>query len=145
MEHGHLGWKLWGRRTSCSCRSSPPASSRLTCCSCSHTGMQNRNVSILLQNENGPCPLLAASNCLLLRGSVTLPAHARRNGVTSLEDITNMLANHAIQLQTTTNTSTTSEADEPSLVVSDAQSQFFLNELMHYIPKFQYGMVGWSV
>ena len=34
-------------------------------------------VPIVLQNENGPCPLLAIANCLLLRGAVELPAGAR--------------------------------------------------------------------
>lgn len=88
---------------------------------------QNRDVRILLQNENGPCPLLAASNCLLLRGSVTLPADAIRNGVASLEDMSNMIANHALQSHSATS-------------YQDAQTQFYLNELLHYIPKFQFGM-----
>ena len=30
-------------------------------------------IPIVLQNENGPCPLLAACNCLLFRGSIQLP------------------------------------------------------------------------
>ena len=29
----------------------------------------NREVPIVLQNQNGPCPLLAIANILLLRGS----------------------------------------------------------------------------
>jgi hypothetical protein len=32
----------------------------------------NRKVPILLQNSNGPCPLLAIANCLLLSGAVTI-------------------------------------------------------------------------
>jgi hypothetical protein len=31
-------------------------------------GFGGRNVPILAQNENGPCPLLAIANVLLLRG-----------------------------------------------------------------------------
>lgn len=92
---------------------------------------QNRDVHILLQNENGPCPLLAASNCLLLKGLVTLPDRAIRNSVTSLEDITNMLANYALYRQT----SQQSTEDEDSF-----HNQFNLNEFMNYIPNFQYGM-----
>jgi hypothetical protein len=34
------------------------------------------NVPVLLQNENGPCPLLALVNVLLLRGAVELGAGA---------------------------------------------------------------------
>ena len=30
-------------------------------------------VPIALQNENGPCPLLACANALLLRGEIELP------------------------------------------------------------------------
>ena len=32
-----------------------------------------RNVPILLQNKNGPCPLLAIANVLLLRGHIEIP------------------------------------------------------------------------
>jgi hypothetical protein len=34
---------------------------------------QNRTTPIILQNVNGPCPLLAISNVLLLRGRFELP------------------------------------------------------------------------
>ena len=34
------------------------------------------NVPVLLQNENGPCPLLALVNVLLLRGALELGAGA---------------------------------------------------------------------
>lgn len=93
--------------------------------------MENRDVHILLQNENGPCPLLAASNCLLLEGLVTLPDRAVRNSVTSLEDITNMLANYAMQRQT---------SRQSSEIEVSIHNQFSLNEFMNYIPNFQYGM-----
>ena len=35
-----------------------------------------RAVPIALQNENGPCPLLAIANVLLLRKQIELPEHA---------------------------------------------------------------------
>lgn len=35
-----------------------------------------RSVPIALQNENGPCPLLAIANVLLLRKQIQLPEHA---------------------------------------------------------------------
>lgn len=35
-----------------------------------------RTVPILLQDVNGPCPLIAIINVLLLRGTITLPAGA---------------------------------------------------------------------
>jgi hypothetical protein len=99
---------------------------------------RNRDVKILLQNENGPCPLLAAANVLLLEGSIVLPPHAIRNDVASLEDLTNLLANHAItgchhhHHQEKTDATTTSSSEETD--------RFFVHELVSYIPKFQYGM-----
>ena len=41
--------------------------------------------SIVLQNVNGPCPLLAAVNCLVLRGALELPAGARAAGFVDLD------------------------------------------------------------
>lgn len=35
-----------------------------------------RKVPIALQNENGPCPLLAIANILLLKKQIELPEHA---------------------------------------------------------------------
>ncbi|GJQ10205.1 hypothetical protein GpartN1_g1996.t1 [Galdieria partita] len=35
---------------------------------------KDRNTAICLQNQNGPCPLLAIVNCLLLRGSIDIHA-----------------------------------------------------------------------
>ena len=35
-----------------------------------------RKVPVALQNENGPCPLLAIANILLLKKQIELPEHA---------------------------------------------------------------------
>jgi len=35
-----------------------------------------RGVPVVMQSENGPCPLLAIANVLLLRGNISLPAGA---------------------------------------------------------------------
>jgi ubiquitin carboxyl-terminal hydrolase MINDY-1/2 len=108
---------------------------------------QGRDVYILLQNENGPCPLLAAANCLLLKGSITLPPRAIRIGVTSLEDLTNMLANYAMhsqqqqqQQQNQHSLLEKGEESSSSFFNTETQNQFSLNEFMNYIPNFQYGM-----
>lgn len=34
-----------------------------------------REVPVVMQNENGPCPLLALANVLLLRNQIQLPLH----------------------------------------------------------------------
>lgn len=82
---------------------------------------QNRATHILLQNENGPCPLLAAVNCLLLREMIELTPLCKDHGFITLEDLTNLLAIHAIQLNSSTHT-------------------FHIDELMENLPRFQFGM-----
>ncbi|GKY98192.1 hypothetical protein MPSEU_000777000 [Mayamaea pseudoterrestris] len=88
----------------------------------------NSNCHILLQNENGPCPLLAAANGLLLRGTLEFPAHCLQHGVASLEDVTNMLANQALAIE-----------DESTTIKSNDKT-FHIDELMKWIPQFQNGM-----
>ena len=39
-------------------------------------GTERREVAIALQNENGPCPLLAAANALIIRGDLSLGTSA---------------------------------------------------------------------
>jgi len=51
---------------------------------------------ILLQNKNGPCPLLAAANALLLRGAITLPGRCISAGQVSIDDVINILAERAV-------------------------------------------------
>ena len=67
---------------------------------------------------------MAAANALLLQEKIKLPASAVRNNVASLSDLTNVLANFALQ--------TSSPAAE--------ESQFYFDELLRQIPKLQYGM-----
>jgi hypothetical protein len=74
----------------------------------------------LLQNENGPCPLLAAANALLLRGEVSLPIQAVRQNVASIENVVNMLAGRALK--------------------SEENSSYHIDELLKLFPSLQYGM-----
>ena len=101
-------------------KSLPKIVNKLINCSKFFRLFQQSDRQILLQNENGPCPLLAAANALLLKGLIELPAHCIRNSVASLEDVTNMLANRAMH--------------------NHADQAHFVDELMHHIPRFQYGM-----
>ena len=80
---------------------------------------------------------------MLLKGLITFPPRAIRNGVTSLDDITNMLANFAMQTQQQQNQHLPIEKGEEfssSFLNTETQNQFSLNEFMNYIPNFQYGM-----
>ena len=76
---------------------------------------------IVLQNENGPCPLLAISNCLLLRDSIALPANNRNSRTITLEEIIGILANLA-------------------LTKTDVASSFSLNEILTLMPSLARGL-----
>ncbi|KAL9186686.1 hypothetical protein ACHAXT_005924 [Thalassiosira profunda] len=94
---------------------------------------QNAQTRILLQNENGPCPLLAAANALLLRGAITLDPVCIRNGVASTEDVVNMLANRALLA---------GKRSEAQLVTTNNSShhEYHLNEVLSLLPNLQHGM-----
>lgn len=83
----------------------------------------------MLQNENGPCPLLAAVNCLLLKGVIRLPSHCIRNSVASLQDVVNLLAEQAMTYSNNSNHSDHSD-----------NNHSFLDELLQVLPTLQYGM-----
>ncbi|KAJ3149321.1 Ubiquitin carboxyl-terminal hydrolase MINDY-1 [Geranomyces michiganensis] len=46
-----------------------------------------QRLSIITQNRNGPCPLLALTNVLILRGEITIPHHERERGEIAYEQI----------------------------------------------------------
>jgi len=51
-----------------------------------------RECRILCQSENGPCPLLAIMNLLLLRGKLSLSASAISTGAATVEEVVTSLA-----------------------------------------------------
>lgn len=53
-----------------------------------------RNVPILAQNANGPCPLLAIANVLLLRGSIDV--HADRPQI-SYEELVELVGDYMLR------------------------------------------------
>lgn len=48
---------------------------------------EGRQVPILLQDINGPCPLIALANVLFLRGKVELPAGVGEVATVSVEGV----------------------------------------------------------
>jgi ubiquitin carboxyl-terminal hydrolase MINDY-1/2 len=90
----------------------------------------------LLQNENGPCPLLAAVNCLLLQNLIELTPLCKDHGFITLEDLTNLLALHAIQR----NNDAVATATSSSPPEQQSQHTFHIDELMEHLPRFQFGM-----
>lgn len=94
---------------------------------------QNSPRKILLQNINGPCPLLAAANALLLRGVITLSSECIRNGVASTDDVVNMLANRAL-LRSQQQSSSKSSNQQGN------NHEYHLNEVLSILPQLQHGM-----
>lgn len=85
---------------------------------------KSRECQILLQNENGPCPLLAVCNCLLLRDDIRLPAVAIRNNVASIDDVVNTLADHALRQNS----------------IAGSENVYHVDELLQLFPTLQFGM-----
>ncbi|CAJ1959877.1 unnamed protein product [Cylindrotheca closterium] len=87
-----------------------------------HIRSQERPCHILLQNENGPCPLLAAANILLLQDSITLPSNCVGAGVITIDELLNVLAEKILTSNTTGN------------------SDHHIQQVMNLFPTLQFGM-----
>ena len=79
----------------------------------------------MLQNLNGPCPLIAAANALILEGALALPPECQRNAVASTDDVVNVLANRAI-----------ARANDNR----KQEYEYHLNEVLSMLPSLQHGM-----
>ena len=55
-----------------------------------------RDVSVILQNANGPCPLLAIANALLLRNQINLPARCLSVGNIHIQQLLSIVAEHML-------------------------------------------------
>ncbi|KAL7456517.1 hypothetical protein ACHAWC_008016 [Mediolabrus comicus] len=97
---------------------------------------QNNSRKILLQNINGPCPLLATANALLLRGVITLSSECIRNGVCSTDDVVTMLANRALLRYNTSDNNSSNKKDSPN----KSNHEYHLNEVLSILPSLQHGM-----
>ena len=51
-----------------------------------------REVTIILQNANGPCPLLAIANALLLRNTVQLPERCKDVRTVHIQELMSIVA-----------------------------------------------------
>jgi hypothetical protein len=104
-----------------------------------------RTRRILLQNENGPCPLLAAANALLLRGRISLDPKCVRNGVASAEEVINVLADVAsdnassMMSSSTSSTSNGDDTDDGSSIRRHDR-EHHLDEVLRMLPNLQRGM-----
>jgi MINDY deubiquitinase len=83
---------------------------------------QEKDHHILLQNENGPCPLLAATNCLILKGAVELPSNCIGVGVVTIDQLVNVLAEKILMNN------------------SSEQGEHHVQEVLTIFPTLQFGM-----
>ena len=94
------------------------------------TNAQDKDCHILLQNENGPCPLLAAANALLLKKEIELPSNCIGASVIKIDELINVLAEKVLH--------NSSDASTPSH--QHEQRQFAVQELLDLFPSLQFGM-----
>lgn len=103
--------------------------------------LKNQPRKILLQNENGPCPLLAAANALLLSAQITLPPASVRNNVASIDDVVNMLAGHALKRHVDNqNLNSTAPGAGDHEDANAAATAHHIDELLKLFPSLQHGM-----
>ncbi|KAL3809161.1 hypothetical protein ACHAXA_004660 [Cyclostephanos tholiformis] len=96
---------------------------------------------ILLQNENGPCPLLAAANALLLRGRMHLNPACIRNGVASAEEVINILADVSSENASSSSSSSSNGDDNHIIGIDNCRDrEYHLDEVLDILPNLQRGM-----
>ncbi len=130
---------------------------KASCCLCwiSHSRkFKETQCHIVLQNENGPCPLIAAANALILRGAITLNARNLDGNVVSIEDLISTLANWALSR---IDSSTFDPSVETSIAETNIEAdseehtgdhihhlhqhhQLHMHEVMEMLPKLQFGL-----
>mmetsp|Transcript_20987 Transcript_20987/g.41151 ORF Transcript_20987/g.41151 Transcript_20987/m.41151 type:complete len:390 (+) Transcript_20987:213-1382(+) len=82
----------------------------------------NREVSVVMQNENGPCPLVALVNALVLRG--TLRMHPDRTTIGS-ENLIAMIADCLL---------------EKNAIGNDENVRQSIEDIIEMLPSLQYGL-----
>ena len=95
----------------------------------------------MLQNENGPCPLLAAANALLLKKSIELPSNVVGANVVTIDQLINILAEKVLHNSSeTTSSSTPIHGQDQQQHENNLSQQFAVQELLELFPSLQFGM-----
>ncbi len=86
---------------------------------------------VLLQNKNGPCPLLALCNVLILRNDMTLPSNIVNRGEVKFDELVSLLADLAV-----------ARSQEGAFRNSDGEilPTPQLDELLSLMPSLQHGL-----
>jgi len=59
---------------------------------------KGKKVSVVLQNENGPCPLIGISNVLVLRGDIVIEGEGANKNVVTLETLNDKLSGYLYEV-----------------------------------------------
>ena len=94
-----------------------------------HITYFERPVAILLQEENGPCPLLALCNILSLQGKINVSLYVQQGYVTQ-EALTNALASYILERLD----------DHSTQIGGSANVRHNSNDALEVLPKFVEGM-----
>eukprot|EP01118_Nematostelium_gracile_P018266 TRINITY_DN8072_c0_g1_i1.p1 TRINITY_DN8072_c0_g1~~TRINITY_DN8072_c0_g1_i1.p1 ORF type:complete len:222 (+),score=35.08 TRINITY_DN8072_c0_g1_i1:135-800(+) len=86
-----------------------------------------RRVNIILQNENGPCPLIAIGNVLALTGRISIDTDRSR---ISLSDLTSMIAEYMMEAN--------SELRQSLELKQDYEKN--VNDAISILPEMQFGL-----
>ncbi|OZJ03530.1 hypothetical protein BZG36_03416 [Bifiguratus adelaidae] len=88
-------------------------------------------VKILTQNENGPCPLIAVCNVLLLRGDIFIGPEDRR--MISFTELVDILGDYILQKMS-------SSEEASGMIACLSNYGYSLNEVFALIPTLQTGL-----
>ena len=82
-------------------------------------------LSIILQSRNGPCPLLAIANALILRGALVL--HSDLGGI-SHSDLTNLIADYIFR------------TSGKNMLGADENDKKKVDDVISLLPKLHFGL-----
>ncbi|CUG88029.1 Hypothetical protein, putative [Bodo saltans] len=94
---------------------------------CRQMEYKHRHLTVLLQNENGPCPLLAVANALALKGAIVIPAPSSSQPlipVVTVEDLIKEYFSH-----------------QRALRPDDENAQYVIDSAVRQLPELAKGLV----
>ena len=110
-----------------------------------HIRFFGRNCSIICQNENGPCPLLAIANVLILQNRIVIKSDRNIISLNRLiQVIANQITDSAYKETTTTSSSTNDDVTGISLSNSDsavAETHEAVETALTLLPKLDRGLI----
>ncbi|KAF9352038.1 hypothetical protein BGX26_010080, partial [Mortierella sp. AD094] len=104
------------------------------------TGIEKR-IKIITQNENGPCPLLALCNTLILQGKVAIQPYDRPS--VSYDHLLELLADYLLNedpSETTTSSSSTGQRTGTRAENEKVKSRLEIESALRLLPHLEHGL-----